>query len=231
MLAPHGSLCFELGDTFSGSGGAGGDNGEGLDAKNEGCGSSFDRQWQADRDFECMHALGTVLGLRRQRYGTRRARGVALSISPFASSPSPSAGHSPTAATPSTGARTEPWRVRNVVRWCRPNPPVGALGDKFRPATSDIVVACKSRTRWFDLDAVREPESNTHARPTSRSQQRERSGKSADRRRQLGEPDQSRTRPGGRPTPRPLVVRRRVRPGRVEHQHAALQGRPLRHLA
>jgi hypothetical protein len=49
----------------------------------------------------------------------------------------------------------EPWRVRNVIRWCRPNPPVGALGDKFRPATSDMVVACVSGQRWFDLDAVR----------------------------------------------------------------------------
>ena len=49
------------------------------------------------------------------------------------------------------------WRVRNVVRWVRPNPPVGALSDKFRPATSDIVVACTSANRWFDLDAVRRP--------------------------------------------------------------------------
>jgi hypothetical protein len=31
------------------------------------------------------------------------------------------------------------------------------LGDKFRPATSDMVIACTSSTRWFDLDAVREP--------------------------------------------------------------------------
>lgn len=47
------------------------------------------------------------------------------------------------------------WRVRNVVRWVRPNPPVGALGDKFRPATSEMVVACKAKDRWFDIDAVR----------------------------------------------------------------------------
>jgi hypothetical protein len=31
------------------------------------------------------------------------------------------------------------------------------LGDKFRPATSDMVVACVSEQRWFDLDAVRQP--------------------------------------------------------------------------
>lgn len=47
------------------------------------------------------------------------------------------------------------WRVRNNVRWVRPNPPVGALGDKFRPGTSEMVIACLSRTRWFDMDAVR----------------------------------------------------------------------------
>jgi hypothetical protein len=47
------------------------------------------------------------------------------------------------------------WRVRNVVAWCRPNPPVGALGDKFRPATSYMTIATRARDRWFDLDAVR----------------------------------------------------------------------------
>jgi site-specific DNA-methyltransferase (adenine-specific) len=56
---------------------------------------------------------------------------------------------------PFTGRETPPWRVRNVVRWARPNPPVGSLGDKVRPATSDMVIACTSRTRYFDLDAVR----------------------------------------------------------------------------
>jgi site-specific DNA-methyltransferase (adenine-specific) len=31
------------------------------------------------------------------------------------------------------------------------------LGDKFRPSTSDMVIACTSDRRWFDLDAVRTP--------------------------------------------------------------------------
>src|SRR5690606_34010035 len=47
------------------------------------------------------------------------------------------------------------WRIRNVICWARPNPPVGAPGDKFRPATSYITVACKLAKRYFDLDAVR----------------------------------------------------------------------------
>jgi DNA modification methylase len=51
--------------------------------------------------------------------------------------------------------RIDPWRIRNVVVWHRPNPPVGALGDKVRPSTSYVTVACMRRDRWFDLDAER----------------------------------------------------------------------------
>ncbi len=35
------------------------------------------------------------------------------------------------------------------------NPPVGALGDKERPATSYVTVATRATDRYFDLDAVR----------------------------------------------------------------------------
>src|SRR5690606_38646685 len=52
---------------------------------------------------------------------------------------------------------TDPWRIRNLGTWLRPNPPVGALGDKVRPASSFITIATKARNRWFDLDAVRQP--------------------------------------------------------------------------
>ena len=44
------------------------------------------------------------------------------------------------------------WLVRNVIVWHRPNPAVGALGDKVRPSTSYITVATRSPKRWFDLD-------------------------------------------------------------------------------
>lgn len=47
------------------------------------------------------------------------------------------------------------WLVRNTVKWCRANPPVGALGDKYRPASSLMIVATHAKDRWFDLDAVR----------------------------------------------------------------------------
>lgn len=49
----------------------------------------------------------------------------------------------------------ERWRVRNFKPWIRSNPPVGALGDKERPATSYITVATRNTDRYFDLDAVR----------------------------------------------------------------------------
>src|SRR5690606_6245164 len=47
------------------------------------------------------------------------------------------------------------WRVRNVKPGIRSNPPVSALGDKERPATSYITVATIARDRYSDLDGVR----------------------------------------------------------------------------
>ena len=117
VLAPHGSLAWELGDTYARSGGVGGDVG----------------------------ALPKSLCLIPESYRWSLVYG----------------------RNPFNGRETPRWRVRNNVRWFRPNPPVGALGDKFRLATSDMVIACKSGQRWFDLDAVR----HTHIdpRPDGRS--------------------------------------------------------------
>lgn len=126
VLAPHGSICVELGDTYAGGGGGpwqqvGGQLSEYL------AGPSNARQgngWPLDKSL-CMIPQLFAASL---SYG----RNLLEPTQTF-----------------------EPWRVRNVVRWVRPNPPVGALGDKFRPATSEMTIACMSRTRWFDLDAVR----------------------------------------------------------------------------
>jgi len=70
---------------------------------------------------------------------------------------------------PLTGRTTDRWRVRNVVRWCRPNPAPGELADKFRPATSEMLVACTGRTRYFDLDAVRTVAIDQRTRTTNGS--------------------------------------------------------------
>jgi site-specific DNA-methyltransferase (adenine-specific) len=107
VLAPHGSLCYEIGDTYSG-----GDSGEG---------------WPLAKSMCIIPHLFTG----SLAYGRNLLTGE----------PSPAGS----------------WRIRNVICWARPNPPVGALGDKFRPATSYITVACKGKSRHFDLDAVRTP--------------------------------------------------------------------------
>ena len=128
VLAPHGTLCYEIGDTYSGSGGAGGDyNDDGLrDGQSKFKGSaSKGNGWPLAKSMCIIPHLFTG----SLAYGRNLLTGE----------PSP-AGE---------------WRIRNVICWARPNPPVGALGDKFRPATSYITVACKGKSRYFDLDAVR----------------------------------------------------------------------------
>jgi SAM-dependent methyltransferase len=136
LLAPHGSLVVELGDTYSGAKGYG----QPEDAI---YGERHERLWEEakpPRRFKKDNdgwPLAKSLTLIPESYRFALAYG----INPHTGQPSP-AGQ---------------WRIRNVVRWVRPNPPVGALGDKFRPATSELVVACVSKDRYFDLDAVREP--------------------------------------------------------------------------
>lgn len=161
VLAPHGSLCVELGDTYSGTGGAtdnretsaGGNdlvsrparNGRRVRQEDEAAGilTPRGRPGVEGRDVMPGWPLAKSACLIPELYR------IALTYG----------------RNPLTGRGTPCWRVRNTIRWCRPNPPVGALGDKFRPATSEVVVACKARDRYFDLDAVRQPPSvNTNAR-------------------------------------------------------------------
>lgn len=132
VLAPHGSLCLELGDTYSGSGGAGGDYNDGGLRDGQ---QRFDGSARANRG-----------GMGGDGWPLAKSLCLIPELFRFALV---------YGCNPLTGRTLKTWRVRNVVRWCRPNPPVGALGDKFRPATSDIAVACMSKARYFDLDAVR----------------------------------------------------------------------------
>ncbi len=112
VLAPHGSICVELGDTYAGSGGGGGDYAAAWPLPKSLCGIPH------------LYHLSLAYG-RNLLTGEESPAGR--------------------------------WRVRNVVAWCRPNPPVGALGDKFRPATSYMTIATPYGKRFFDLDAVRVP--------------------------------------------------------------------------
>ena len=155
VLAPHGSICIELGDTYSGSGGAGGDYNEGgmrdLQPRFAGSGSKH-RMESAKPGTNSRLAAGPGWPEAKSLCLIPELYRIAL-VYGF---------------NPLTGRTTDRWRARNVVRWCRPNPPVGALGDKFRPGTSDMVIACKAKDRYFDLDAVRTehvyPDDNRHLR-------------------------------------------------------------------
>jgi site-specific DNA-methyltransferase (cytosine-N4-specific) len=146
VLAPHGSLCVELGDTYSGSIGADTDG-------------ALDRNAQQGRE----RGGGVARPGRRTNQGGWPLD-KSLCLIPESYRWALTYGRNPF-----NGRQTEPWRVRNVVRWHRPNPPVGALGDKFRPSTSDVVVACKSRTRYFDLDAVQTEHVNPRPQDTNGS--------------------------------------------------------------
>jgi site-specific DNA-methyltransferase (adenine-specific) len=170
VLAPHGSLVFELGDTYSGSGGAGGDYNAGGrrdgQQKFDGPNSRFGKVVDHDSG---RRIPGNGWPLPKSLCGIPHLFHLSLAYG----------------RNLLTGREIEPWRVRNVVAWVRPNPPVGALGDKFRPATSYLTVACVSGSRYFDLDAVRQPGSeNTHTRLAKRDREstgsRRNRGKSAD---------------------------------------------------
>jgi hypothetical protein len=174
-LTPNGSVCFEIGDTYSGSGGAGGDYSEGGL-----------REGQAAFDGSSRRARTRTDG---GRYaggysGGRNGFDVGASNGGFSDRPINGGAGWPLAKSlclipelfrislvygfnPLTGRQTPSWRARNVIRWVRPNPPVGALGDKFRPATSEMVVVCKSDKRYFDLDAVRVPADEANKRPSA----------------------------------------------------------------
>src|SRR5690606_21204494 len=117
LLAQHGSICVELGDTYSGGG-----ERDGWPLAKSLCGIPTLYAWSL-------------------AYGRNLLTGA-----------------------PSPAGR---WRVRNLVAWVRPNPPVCALRDKFRPATSYLTIATRARNRYFDLDAARTP-GPAMDRPTGR---------------------------------------------------------------
>jgi len=139
VLAPHGSLCVELGDTFSGSGGG-------------------DRPVKASPDAASHRDMGVAIAggpgwpLAKSMCGIPTLYTWSLAYGRNLLRPEQT---------------FEPWRIRNLLVWARNNPPVGTLGDKFRPATSYITVACPSAQRWFDLDAVR-TESSYSRTPSQR---------------------------------------------------------------
>ena len=142
VLAPHGSICVELGDTYSGSGGAGGDYYTGGL-----------RDGQAKFQGSASKSSGHTKTLKGPGWPLAKSLTGIPTLYPW----SLAYGRNLLTGDESPAGQ---WRIRNVIVWARPNPPVGALGDKFRPATSYITVACRGPKRYFDLDAVRGGEHN-----------------------------------------------------------------------
>ena len=130
VLAPHGSICVELGDTYAGG------SAEGSDTRN----------------VESARFRGLADGVLSPKAGAEWPLPKSLCGIPHLYHLSLAYGRNLLTGEESPAGR---WRVRNVVAWCRPNPPVGALGDKFRPATSYMTIATPHGKRYFDLDAVR----------------------------------------------------------------------------
>lgn len=154
VLTPHGSICIELGDTYAGSGGAGGDYADGglRDGQGKTDGSARrTRPVKASPDARSHREMGDGAVAITGGAGWPLAKSLTFMPSLFAAS----LAYGRNLLRPEH--TIDPWRVRNLVAWVRPNPPVGALGDKVRPATSYLTWACKSNKRWFDLDAVRTP--------------------------------------------------------------------------
>lgn len=131
VLAPWGSIAIELGDTYAGSSMTGGDD----------AGST--RYPDGRSSVQEIHA---------PRRTGRWPRAKCLALVPQLYATSLAYGRNLLTGQPSPAGQ---WPVRNVIVWHRPNPAVGALGDKVRPSTSYIVVATRSPKRWYDLTAVR----------------------------------------------------------------------------
>jgi site-specific DNA-methyltransferase (adenine-specific) len=146
VLAPHGTLAVELGDTYAGNG---------TSAKLPGADHASSAKYDSSSGRRAPGGqpyADTFKGGGPGGSGWPLAKSLALI--PELYRVALAYGINPLTGQPSPAGR---WRVRNNVTWCRPNPPVGSLGDKFRPSTSDLVIACTSDKRWFDLDAVRTP--------------------------------------------------------------------------
>jgi hypothetical protein len=137
VLAPHGSICIELGDTYANVAPSGNAYGAAPSSMTAKIGNT--QQWNGGEAVPTLAKLGSGWPLSKSLCMIPEAYRMALAygVNPF------------------NGRTCTRWRVRNVVRHFRPNPPVGALGDKWRPATSDWAVACLGGKRYFDLDAVR----------------------------------------------------------------------------
>lgn len=126
VLAPHGSLCVELGDTYSGAGGAGGDYGpDGL----RGGQSKFKGSALAQRKGKVLNDRG-----QRMQHGPGWPLAKSLTGIPTLYTWSLAYGRNLLTGEESPAGQ---WRIRNMIVWARPNPPVGCVDDQTEALTLD----------------------------------------------------------------------------------------------
>lgn len=137
VVADDGTIWFNLGDTASGSGGAGGD---------------YDEDgWREGQN----RYAGTNRAVRDASPGTY---GI-VDIPPRKSVcwiPSLFGASLAYGRNLLTGEPCRQWTTRPPVTWCKPAPTPGEIIDKFREADELIVWASKGPAYYFDLDSVRE---------------------------------------------------------------------------
>lgn len=138
IVADDGTIWINLGDTASGSGGAGGDYSvDGIRAgQNRYAGTNRAIRDASAGTYACddMPKAKSVCWI-PELFGASLAYGRNLL----------------------TGAPHQQWITRPKVTWCKPAPTPGEIIDKFREATELIVWASKQGTYYFDLDSVRNP--------------------------------------------------------------------------
>lgn len=153
VLTDHGSLFINLGDTYAGSGGSGGDYTEGGMREGQpvfkGSAAQVRDPRVPSRDSE--HYRRKAAGARKglQPYG---AFSKSLCAIPQAFMVSLVYGRNVL-----TGKPCSHWRVRNWLTWAKPNPAVGQIIDKWRPATEPFIFAVKNQKQFYDLQAIRRP--------------------------------------------------------------------------
>src|SRR5690606_14551857 len=104
VLAPHGSICVELGDTYAGSGGRG-------EASLTSTAFPWREQgWASEARDTGGHRIAHGPGwpLSKSLCGIPTLYAWSLAYGRNLLRPE---------------RATDPWRVRNLVAWCRPNPP------------------------------------------------------------------------------------------------------------
>jgi DNA modification methylase len=143
VLRDDGTIWINLGDTAAFSGGAGGDYNEGGLREGQARYEGSARAAVSRADWPLAKSVCWI----PQLFGASLAYGRNLL----------------------TGEPCRQWVTRPPVTWCKPNPPVGEIIDKFREATELIVWAAKTSKPggyYFDLDSIREPNNPDNDRTT-----------------------------------------------------------------